>query len=256
MDAIARMVDTNNKLCVSLSGGVDSMVLLHMATVINNKLNKCTITAVHINYNNRTTCSEEVAFVQQYCDSLDVSLHVRHITEMTRSRDTNRSLYEETTRKIRFDEYLKQGSPVMLGHNYDDTIENIISNIASCRNYHNLAGMSLTSTERNVTVLRPFLDMTKADIYEYARMNDIAHLEDSTPKWSRRGKLRDHLMPALDHCEPNFIKGLTKIAADLAVNCKLIEQRPTLVSLPPTFLNLKAYTNKALLSCALRTNES
>ena len=252
METLTTLLNTNKRLCVSLSGGVDSMVLLHMTSALNKIQYNCVLTAVHINYNNRPTCAEEVAFVQTYCDKLGVSLQVRHITEMTRSRDANRSAYEELTRQIRFSEYMKQGCPVMLGHNYDDTIENIVSNIASCRNYHNLAGMSLTSTERNVTILRPLLNMKKTDIYEYAGAHDIAHLEDSTPKWSRRGKLRDHLIPALELCEPNFVKGLTKIAADLAENCRLIEQHPSLVSLPPSFLNLKAYTNKALLS-TLRT---
>ena len=225
------------KICVSLSGGVDSMVLLH-ELVTSNK-NKCEIIAVHINYNNRTTCDEEVKFVERYCEALCVRLYVKHITEMTRSRDSNRKEYEEYTRRLRFEEYKRHECPVLLGHNYEDTIENIISNISSKKNYHNLKGMKYETDERGVTILRPYLKKSKDDIYKYARENSIPHLEDSTPKWSRRGKLRDSVIPTLEKHEPNFFKGLIDIVTCLDENKEFIARNPDCVKLPSNFLNMK-----------------
>lgn len=228
---------SNPKICVSLSGGVDSMVLLHELITLN-KTN-CEIIAVHINYNNRTTCDEEVKFVQRYCDALNIQLFVRHITEMTRNRDSNRKKYEEYTRCIRFEEYKRHNCPIILGHNYEDTIENIISNISSKKNYHNLKGMSYESEEREVKIIRPYLQKSKDDIYKYAFENSIPHLEDSTPKWSRRGKLRDHVIPTLEKYEPSFIKGLMCIVTCLEENREHIEKNPESVTLPSNFLNMK-----------------
>ena len=207
-------INTYNKLCVSLSGGVDSMVLLHalkeyqVRTKGYKTVKSFDITAVHINYNNRDTCADEVTFVEDYCTRLQVPLRIRHITDVTRKRDNTRGEYEEYTRQIRFDTYTLEQCPVILGHNYEDTVENIIANIASKKKLGNLRGMTDAVTERGVTILRPFLQISKNKIYEYSRTHNIPHLPDSTPSWSRRGKLRDHIIPALDRYEPNFIKGL------------------------------------------------
>ena len=212
----------HEKLCVSLSGGVDSMVLLyclkmyqtkteHYKSIVN--FNLC---AVHINYNNRPTCDEEVKFVQEFCDYLKVDLEIRNITELKREKNNSRNKYEELTRNIRFDLYKTQNCPILLAHNYEDSVENLIANIASKRKYYNLKGMTENCTEKDVCVLRPFLKVSKKHIYEYANKYNITHLPDSTPKWSRRGKLRDHIIPTLEAYEPNLIKGLEEISSILA----------------------------------------
>lgn len=210
--------NNHNKLCISLSGGVDSMVLLHCLKNYQNRthgyktVHHFDVSAVHINYNNRDTCNEEVEFVENFCKKLNVPIQVRHITEMTRQRDSTRQEYEEFTRSIRFSMYKQQECPILLGHNYEDTIENLISNIASKRKYYNLKGMKDEIIERDVLILRPLLNISKKDIYNYAETHGIPHLPDSTPKWSRRGKLRDHIIPVLEEYEPNFIKGLENLA--------------------------------------------
>ena len=210
------------KICVSLSGGVDSMVLLHCLKMYQIRTKdfvsgtKFSLSAVHINYNNRESCIDEVNFVQTFCNSLKVPLFIRHITEMTRERDNTRQEYETLTRNIRFDAYKTQSCPILLGHNYEDTIENLISNIASKKKYYNLKGMKYEIIENGVTVIRPLLHISKSEIYMYAKNFDIKYLSDSTPKWSRRGKLRDHIIPTLERYEPNLIKGLEAIAQMLS----------------------------------------
>lgn len=212
----------HNKLCVSLSGGVDSMVLLHCLHKFQQKTQNFKTTthfklyAIHINYNNRETCQEEVKFVENYCDTLGIKLQVRNITDITRNSNSTRQEYEEITRNIRFDTYKTQNCPILLGHNYEDTIENLISNIASKRKYYNLKGMKSKIVERDVLILRPLLNISKLDIYEYAKEYNIEHLPDSTPKWSRRGKLRDHVIPVLEQYEPTFLKGLEELSTILS----------------------------------------
>jgi tRNA(Ile)-lysidine synthetase-like protein len=205
----------HSKLCVSLSGGVDSMALLHSLQEYQTKTKGFKsvfqikeITAVHINYNNRITCDEEVRFVQWYCEILNIPLEVRHITEMHRNRDSSRAHYETLTRDIRFEMYKKQNCPILLGHNHEDCIENILSNIASKRKFENLKGMAKVSIEKDVSIRRPFLDISKTEIIKYSNDKCIPRLPDSTPVWSRRGKLRDHVIPVLQKYEPQLLKGL------------------------------------------------
>ena len=239
-----------DKYCVSLSGGVDSMVLLHVLSGFSKDAKLC---AVHVNYNNRPDTLSEVSFVQSFCDSLGVTLHVLNITDMVRTRDHTRSLYEEHTRKLRFDEYAKHKCPVLLGHNYEDTLENIISNISSLKNYDNLKKMTYVSTERDVCIVRPFLDISKATIYEYAKHHNIPHLPDSTPKWSRRGQLRDHVIPTLLHYEPNFLKNLERLAYDVQQNYAHIRDNPDSMVLPNNFLNIKQKVTNKQISAYVNT---
>ena len=237
---LSKLLRDHEALCVSLSGGVDSMVLLHqLVTCKVERGYMCDVRAVHINYNNRDTCESEVQFVESFCNLLGVNLSVRHITEAVRARDKSRQDYEELTRCIRFQEYAKQKCPVLLGHNYEDTVENVIANISSRKNYHNLQGMTERTIEQGVTIIRPLLSLHKADIYKYADRHGVPHLPDSTPKWSRRGKLRDHVIPALASYEPNFIKGLLQIAQCLCENQRYIQQHPESVKLPSNFVNCK-----------------
>lgn len=211
-------LNRRDALCVSLSGGVDSMVLLkslreyQQKTKFYKTIKQFQLKAVHINYNNRDTCDEEVEFVVNYCKTLGVPVDVRHITEMKRVRDRSRHEYETFTRNVRFDTYKNQNCAVLLGHNFEDTVENIISNVASKKKYDNLFGMSREHVEDGVTVLRPLLNVSKNDIYTYAESMNVPHLPDSTPEWSRRGKLRDHVVPTLRRYEPNFIRGLVSLA--------------------------------------------
>ena len=132
------------KLCVSLSGGVDSMVLLHSLKMYQTKtanyksIVNFDLCAVHINYNNRPNCDDEVKFVQEFCDYLKINLEIRNITEMKRERNESRNEYEELTRNIRFELYKTQNCPILLAHNYEDSVENLIANIASKRKFYNL----------------------------------------------------------------------------------------------------------------------
>ena len=225
--------NTHDKLCVSLSGGVDSMVLLTALSKYRDEtrnyktVKQFDLTAVHINYNNRETCDEEVRFVQWYCELINVPLTIRHITEMKRQRDDTRHEYETFTKNIRFEEYEKQRCPILLGHNYEDTIENILSNIASKKKYENLKGMLPLTIQKDVIVMRPLLRVSKTDIYAYAEEHGIAHLPDSTPEWSRRGKLRDHVIPVLQQYEPQLLKGLTALSEYVANARTCHDQKPS-----------------------------
>lgn len=200
------------KIIVSLSGGVDSMVVLHNLVQLSQNHTKFIVIAVHINYNNRNTCQTEVNFLARWCGLLQVPLYVRHIWELKRDRSHNRDLYEKVTRRFRFDMYRRFECPVVLGHNQDDAVENIFANVRKARSLNNLKGMTEIGAEEGVSIIRPMLDIPKSEIYDFADRYLIPHLEDSTPKWSDRGKMRDHLIPSLNSFDPNIIHGLLGLA--------------------------------------------
>ena len=200
-------IDNGSTIIVSLSGGVDSMVALHICKYIkdiNNFKKIKNIIAVHINYNNRSTSEDELHFVNYYCNKLDVKLYFRTINEIKRIdclHNGLRDLYEEITKNIRYDMYRQNitndKTYVLLGHNKDDCFENILTNISNKSNYDNLTGMEILKEIDGIKIWRPLLCISKKHIIDYANINKIPYLYDSTPEWSVRGKIRDKIKPAL-----------------------------------------------------------
>lgn len=200
----------HNKLAVSISGGVDSMVLSYISSIVCKK-NNIELILLHICYNNRDCCTMELEFLKDWADFLETPLFVREIDEIQRSRSTKyRTMYEDVTRRIRFSFYKYFSCPVVLGHNRDDTFENMFSNLSKGIHFDNLAGMSNNSIEDGINILRPFLTINKKTLLEFADSMNIPHLYDSTPPWSRRGKTRDNLVPAINKFDPLILDGLEK----------------------------------------------
>jgi len=202
------------RIVISLSGGVDSMVsslvMYHLSKVLNFEL-----IAVTLKHNNRETCQLESELVTRWCNLLGIKCYLRNVDEIHRCKTHDRELYEDVTRRFRFDMYRRFECPIVLGHNQDDCLENIFSNIKKGRSYDNLFGMSEISTEDNVMIVRPMLDIAKSDIVAFALTYQVPYLYDSTPKWSERGKMRDDLIPFLKMFDANIVPGLIKLATNV-----------------------------------------
>lgn len=218
-------LNDNSTIIISLSGGVDSMVAMYIMKILydnqSGSLRGCkkirNIIALHINYNNRKESQDELDFVNYYCNLLGVRLSFRTIREIKRDDCLNnglRDLYEDITKKIRFDMYKcntknddenahTHTTYVLLGHNKDDCFENIITNISNKNNYNNLCGMETLSNIEGINFWRPMLNVQKSEIIEFANNNNIPYLFDSTPAWSVRGKIRDQLKPVMCRLKTN-----------------------------------------------------
>jgi tRNA(Ile)-lysidine synthetase-like protein len=175
-------------LIVSLSGGVDSMVMCYL-------LRRAGIptVAVHILYGNRDVSEEEFAFLCKYCRRLDVPLYAYRI-EWLRRADAEREYYEEMTRRIRFAVYRSVGGTephVVLGHIQDDVVENVWTNLAHATHLTNLGKMASHERMDGVHIHRPWLDVKKSAVYAVAEAAGIPYLKNTTPSWSNRGKFRE-----------------------------------------------------------------
>lgn len=214
----------DHPLIVSVSGGVDSMVCLTVFSQLA-KEKGVPVTAVHINYKNKETCNQDEAFVIAWCTYLGVPLVIRRIWEIQREpcmEHDMRDVYETYTRNVRYMTY-KSVSPshvsyVVLGHNRDDCFENIMTNITYGQKYDNLMGMAQLSQTDGIHFVRPLLEIPKASICQFAVESCIPHLQDSTPSWSQRGKIRDKIVPCLEEwdyrCIPWFFE-LSNVMTEL-----------------------------------------
>mmetsp|Transcript_35266 Transcript_35266/g.77296 ORF Transcript_35266/g.77296 Transcript_35266/m.77296 type:complete len:970 (-) Transcript_35266:1260-4169(-) len=211
---------------VSLSGGVDSMVLASVLSYLcSNKrrgYQHLNVVSVHVDYGNRPESAAEASFVKKYSEeNLNIPCTVRRIDEVTRGV-TARDDYEKIARRIRFDMYratsaqcMSQNTPttptasivssedvdvvgVILGHHRGDLRENVLSNAHKGCGPLDLSGMTSVSRNDGVMIYRPLLPLEKDDILSYAHSYGVPYFKDTTPNWSTRGKLRNKLLPLLE----------------------------------------------------------
>jgi len=220
-------------IIVSLSGGIDSMVVMHhLLSLYPNKK----IVAVHINYNNRQDENiKEIMFLKHVCLKIGIKLYVRTLHEITRKNCMKfdlRNTYETYTRNVRYSTYIAvweleknqndNSYPfIVLGHNKDDCIENIFTNMSNKNKYEQLQGMTEMSFIKFSTPIifwRPILNITKINIRCFAHMYNIPYLKNSTPDWCQRGQIRSSVVPTLQKWKSNSIDSIfewANITSDL-----------------------------------------
>ena len=185
----------SHEFIVSLSGGVDSMVIASSLKSLG-----ANVTCIHINYNNRQETTDEAEFLKQWTKDNDIELIYEEFT--IKRGDIRRDEYEKFTRDTRFDLYrsvLKRSGAksICLGHHDDDIIENVFNNLCKGRNILDLTVMRRESTLHGVNISRPLIGLRKNAVYEFAHKYKTPYFKDTTPTWSLRGTFRRILVPLI-----------------------------------------------------------
>lgn len=194
-------------IIISLSGGVDSMVTLAILMYLQKKYNFTIYTAT-IDYGLRNESNDESEFLIQYTKTFGIKSYVSYVRGFSRKKNDSgsRSEFEEESRNLRFNTYKKIiqenklgiDTGVFVAHHQDDIVENIFTNSMRGANLLDLEVMKETNTIHNVKIFRPFIGFKKQVIYDFAHQYGIPYFLDTTPKWSKRGKMRNEIFPLLD----------------------------------------------------------
>lgn len=193
---------------LSLSGGVDSMVLFHLCLGKKFKV-------LHVNYGRRPESDAEETFVVSWCSRFDVPCYVRNFHGVPVK---DREVYEEVTKQVRFHAYETLGDTVVMGHHQGDVFENIVTNVSSQKNADNLSGMEQSSEILGVRVMRPLLSVPKEEIVQFAKTIGIPYLADSTRPKCQRGRIRNGKYPE------NFPRGLLLLSNKTKRQSELIQR--------------------------------
>ena len=218
-------------VAISLSGGVDSMVICKILSKLDKEDSMgAGVVAIHIDYDNREESGEEADYVESYCKQLgNVLFRKRVVDEVTRGV-TDRAEYEIISREVRYGFYRQVLSEtecqgVIFGHHQGDVQENVISNVMRGCSPLALSGMESVGMSNQVPVWRPLLSFCKEKIFDFAHKYGVPYFRDTTPTWSTRGKLRNHLLPLLvDMYGKGCLANLTTLAHASDQNRELIEK--------------------------------
>ena len=211
------------RYCISLSGGVDSMVLVDILQRRGKE-----IIAIHVNYNNRDESKMEEDFLREYCESKKITF-ICHSFNFKRG-SIKRSEYESLTKQIKFKLFKSilgeyNLNYILLAHHKDDIIENIFTNFCRGENFLNLSVIKYSNTIMNVNIVRPLINYYKNHIYDYAHFYGIPYFLDTTPDWSVRGKFRRAILPKLFDTFASLKTNLLSIAKESDEWGSLIQTR-------------------------------
>lgn len=207
MDLISRLRKTikdhglfmeNESLLVAVSGGVDSMALLHALQYLGYP-----IYAAHVNYHLRGEDSDlDQQAVEDYCNATSIPFFVNHLELASgqgiqeKAREARYTWFSELRKDLKLNK-------VVTAHHLNDQAETVLFNL--CRG-SGLAGASGMAMENN-SVVRPLLFMPKEEIVAYAKENNVSYREDvsnQSLKYSRN-RIRNAVFPSLTEVNTAFV---------------------------------------------------
>lgn len=202
----------SDRLLLAVSGGVDSMVMLHLFEQL-----PYTISVAHVNFQLRAEESDgDETFVRQYCKSKGIPLFVHKADTHTYMREHKVSV-QMAAREIRyawFKELMQEHSydKLLVAQHSDDSVETTMINLLRGTGLSGLKGIT-----SNSIAMRPMLCFSRADILSYAEQHEINWREDSSNKKSDylRNKLRNEILPQLDEISDAWRSHIVQLNRDV-----------------------------------------
>lgn len=215
------------KLIIATSGGIDSMVLLHLFKSLNYE-----IAIAHCNFQLRGLESfEDQNFVHDYAVANEIPIFVTQFDTENFAKDYKLST-QVAARNLRYDwfhELLKTENYdyILTAHHADDNLETFIINLSRGTGLDGLVGIP----SQNDKVIRPLLTFSRQEIENYAKENDIKWREDSSNASDKylRNKIRHNIIPQLKELNPNFLESFLKTQKYLKESQTMVEDATIMI---------------------------
>lgn len=197
------MISKGDTVGVGLSGGADSVALLHILVNNKEKLGISKIKGIHIHHGIRgDEADRDLNFSKIFCEKLGVEFVYYYADVPAEAKKTGESI-EECARRIRYDLFSKSGcTKIATAHNLNDNMETVIFNMTRGTSVSGLCGIPYV---RDIYI-RPLLDCTRNEIEEYLKENALEFVTDSTNLCDdyTRNKIRHNVIPQLFSINPSF----------------------------------------------------
>ena len=204
-----QMLSPGDHLVVALSGGRDSMALLHLMLSLREQLS-ITVSAAHYNHNLRGEESlRDEAFVREYCREHEIPLAVGSGDVSGYAAEHGVGI-EEAARLLRYNFLLSLEGKIATAHNADDNLETLLMHLIRGTGLHGLGGIPPVRDR----LIRPLLTVERAAIDAYCLSNHIPYVEDSTNSedFCLRNRLRHQVLPLLRQENPGIAGDLSRLS--------------------------------------------
>jgi tRNA(Ile)-lysidine synthase len=215
------------KLLLAVSGGLDSMVLLHLFKEL-----KYEIAIAHCNFQLRGIESfGDQKFIQDYAEVHSIPIYVTQFDTIAFAKDYKLST-QVAARELRYNWFYElieaeNYDYVLTAHHADDNLETFLINLTRGTGLEGLTGIP----EQNDKIIRPLLCFSRNEIDNYAKEQTISWREDSSNASDKylRNKIRHHLIPVLKELNPSFITSFLKTESYLQESLAMVEDAAIMV---------------------------
>jgi tRNA(Ile)-lysidine synthase len=222
-----RMVQAGDTVLVGVSGGPDSVALVHILRDLAPKFSY-QVAIAHLNHGLRQDESaRDEAFVVSLAQQLDLRVHVER-QDVRRYQKNYRLSLEEAARRVRYRFYdaiaAKFGyEKIALGHHSDDNAELILMYLLRGSGPLGLSGIPPL---RDARIIRPLIDLKRTEILDYIALKSLDCVVDSSNSDSQylRNRVRNKLLPELKaEYNPKVVESLNRLASILDAEERWIE---------------------------------
>jgi tRNA(Ile)-lysidine synthase len=222
-----RMVETGDAVLVGVSGGPDSVALVHILLAFA-PVFSLRIAIAHLNHCLRQNESDrDEAFVTELAKRLDLPIHVER-QAVRRYQKSHRLSLEEAAREVRYRFYHAIAArfgydKIALGHHADDNAELILMGLLRGSGPQGLSGMAPVRDDK---IVRPLINLQRSQIMNYIAAKELDYIEDSSNRDLQflRNKIRHRLIPELKAgYNPQLTVSLNRLAAILDAEHQMLE---------------------------------
>ena len=211
-----------SSILLAVSGGVDSMVMLHLFHRLHFK-----ISVAHCNFNLRGNASEEdEKLCKRICKSMDVPYYHQKFETKLHAEENGISI-QMAARKLRytwFNELTEKNNYdfVATAHHSNDQAETILMNLISGKGVGSLCGIP----SKNKKIIRPILSFSKEEILAYATEKNIEWREDESNASTnyQRNYIRHKILPDLQELNPSIHENLVRLGNRMEEMNFLVEE--------------------------------
>ena len=202
---------------VAVSGGVDSVVLLH---TLRQQLPDTKLIVAHVNYHLREESDADESFVRDLAEKYHAIFEhtswskVSDIGVEKQARDFRYQFFEQLAKKY-------HTQTVVVAHHADDQAETVLLKLIRGGQLSQLSGMHT----KNRQIIRPFLLITKQELIHYAQENNLHWQEDKTNQdatYTPRNYLRQVIIPQLKTINPQTVRHINAFANQIEKQSELI----------------------------------
>lgn len=197
------------KYWIAVSGGIDSMAALHW---LNKRSRRSSLLGLlHVNHNTGEFANEAEKFVRQFGLDNDIPVDVLSIKDNPPKGVSKEAWWRDK----RYEFFKSFEAPIILGHNFDDCLEEYIM----CTM---VRGYSSTIAYSNENCVRPFRLWKRKDISKYMRDNSFSHIEDPSNKETnfKRNYIRHEIVPKIKELNPGVYNIVRRLIENAEQNTK------------------------------------
>ena len=217
----------NSRFYIAVSGGIDSMVLVHLFQHF-----KYEFGLLHCNFKLRGDESDDdMRFIHDYAEKNRLQLRIGFFETETIAKEIKESI-QVTARMLRYNWFYEQMEEnkvdyVATAHHLDDVLETFLINLSRGTGLDGLTGIP----SQNDKIIRPLLPFSRKEIEHYANENNIQWREDSSNASDKyvRNKIRHHITPILKEINPNFLDSFQNTLHNLQQSKSMVDDAGSII---------------------------